>query len=685
MTGYRHEVDGLRAVAVLSVMLFHAGFAPFSGGFVGVDIFFVISGFLITGIIVDDLRAGRFSFRAFYLRRARRILPALFVVLAACLPFALMWMPPAALQDFGISLVSAVLAWSNLHFAGQVGYFAPDADLQPLLHMWSLSVEEQFYLGFPLIVWLVHRWRPGAVWLAVAGLALASLAYAEWALARDAGRAFFLLPPRVWELATGALAALAMRRWAIPASDLGGMAGLFLIAGSVMVLDRGSPFPGVAALAPVIGTALVLVFARAGTWSGRLLSWRPMVAVGLMSYSAYLWHQPLLAFARLRSLDPPGPLVMGALLGLTLILAAITWHLVEEPFRRRRLAPSGRSVVALAGTAAVALAAVGLTLRQGQGWEGRFPPAVQAVIAADRDKGADDCYFYEDRFPDAHPVTHCRHPDSRGNVRVLLLGDSHGAALSQELGAALRAADIGYYDMAYSGCVPLRGFRRFDKDSRHRCANFVDSVMTHAEATDIEVVALTARFPLYLTGRHYDNGEGGVEDEGFAAADLADRAESAWDAPGRPARVLAAYETRLREVASRFSLVLVHPIPETGWDVPDRAFRAVLFNGDGGALSTSFDRYRARAAPVTDLFDRLVATLPHVYAARAQDALCNAATGRCRNADAEGVYYYDNDHLTNAGARRVAPVIVAALQAALADRSRQAAGAMKAAPHSRPN
>lgn len=675
MTGYRHEVDGLRAVAVLVVMLFHAGFAPFAGGFVGVDVFFVISGFLITGIIVDDLRAGRFSFRAFYLRRARRILPALFVVLAACLPFAFLWMPPVQLQDFGTSLVSTVLAWSNLHFAGQIGYFAPDADLQPLLHSWSLSVEEQFYLGFPLLLWLVYRWWPRAVWPVVAGLALASLAYAEWALSQDAGRAFFLLPPRIWELATGALAALAMRRWAIPASDLGGAAGLLLIAGSVVVLDRDSAFPGVAALAPVIGTALVLVFARAGTWSGRLLSLRPMVAVGLISYSAYLWHQPLLAFARLRSLDHPGPLLLGAMLGLALILAAITWHLVEEPFRRRRIAPSGRAVVALAGTAAVALVAVGLTVRQGQGWDGRFSPAVLAVLAADRDKGADDCYFYEDRFPDAHPVDQCRHPDSRGKVRVLLLGDSHGAALSQELGAALRAADIGYYDMAYSGCVPLRGFRRFDKDLRHRCADFVEGVMTYAESAGIEVVALTGRFPLYLTGRYYDNGEGGVEDEGFTAADLADRTDSAWDAPGREARVLAAYESRLREIASRFSLVLVHPIPETGWHVPDRAFRALLFNGDGGSLTTSYDRYRDRVAPVAALFDRLVATLPNVYAARVQDALCDAATGRCRNADAEGVFYYDNDHPTNAGARRMAPVIVAALQAALADRSRQAATA----------
>jgi peptidoglycan/LPS O-acetylase OafA/YrhL/putative flippase GtrA len=377
---YRPEIDGLRAVAVLPVVLFHAGFEAFGGGFVGVDVFFVISGYLITGIIIDDLHEGRFSITNFYERRARRILPALFLVLICSTVAAWTLMLPLQFEEFGKGLVAVSLFVSNILFWKESGYFESDADLNPLLHTWSLAVEEQYYLFFPIM--LVLFWRFGTrflFWLILA-VALASLALTEWGWRHSPAANFYLAPTRVWELFVGSLCAFLQRDGRCPPSTPLSAAGLALILIAVFAYDGSTPFPSLHALTPVAGTALIILFGGKPTLTARLLSLRGLVFIGLISFSFYLWHQPIFAFARIRNLVEPAPPVMGLLSALSLVLAVLSWRYVERPFRNRGVV--SRPVIFRASAALVALFCVlGGYIVHDRGMTGR--PAYQDLLVMD--------------------------------------------------------------------------------------------------------------------------------------------------------------------------------------------------------------------------------------------------------------------------------------------------------------
>lgn len=651
---YRREIDGLRAVAVLPVILFHAGIGPFSGGFVGVDVFFVISGYLITAILIGDLERGDFSLWRFYERRARRILPALGVVILAALPFAWAWMTPAELVDFGESIGAVMVFLSNLLFAIEAGYFDTTAEMKPLLHTWSLAVEEQFYLVFPLLLlglWRLARRRvAGALIL----LALGSLVWAQWSLAQDGGRAFYLTPGRAWELLAGALCALHLRGRAGRPQGVLAALGLGLILGAALLFDRGTPFPGISALVPVAGAVLVVLFAHPGTFAARLLSTRPMVGIGLISYSAYLWHQPIFAFARLRQVEAPGLWQMAALCVLALALAWASWASVEQPFRRveARWLPQRRQVFLASGMGMVGLLAVGLVLRQGEGFPTRFPPALQQIAAAADDRVDNRCIRGPWRKLPPHPVAGCAVPDAAGGTQVLILSDSQGRELAAVLGPMLQARGIGSYATGYLGCPPLPGLLRAD-DSDYDCDGFMRGALDYAEGAGIDTVVLIGRHGFYLHGTRFDNGEGGVEWGDSGAADtLAGGPEGA-----RAERVLAGYEAGIRALAGRFKVVLVDPVPEAGWEVPQTLFRRQVFGAGGAVLDTAHSAYLARQAPILALLQSLAAELPGVRQAPITQLLCPTATGRCRNADAAGILYMDDVHLSLTGARLVAPVI----------------------------
>ncbi|HKY03170.1 MAG TPA: acyltransferase family protein [Burkholderiales bacterium] len=342
MISYRREIDGLRAVAVLLVILFHAGFSAFPGGFVGVDVFFVISGYLITSIILAEKKAGTFSLLGFYERRARRILPALFFVMAICIPFAWLWLLPSAMKDFSQSLAAVAVFGSNVLFYSESGYFAPAAELKPLLHTWSLGVEEQYYVLFPLFIMLTWRLGRRSI-LAFLGIAaLLSLVATQWAAYHQPDAAFYLLPTRGWELAIGAFIAFRSGRartleFSAATREALSAAGILLIAYAAMGFDDKTPFPSLYALVPTIGAGLLIVFATPSTVVGRLLSARLLVGIGLISYSAYLWHQPLFAFANQRSTSSLHLWQMIALSIAALPLGYLTWQFVEKPFRSKSI------------------------------------------------------------------------------------------------------------------------------------------------------------------------------------------------------------------------------------------------------------------------------------------------------------------------------------------------------------
>jgi len=451
---YRREIDGLRALAVVPVILFHAGFQTFGGGFVGVDIFFVISGYLITSIILAERDAGTFKLSGFYERRARRILPALFVVMLTSLPFAWFWLLPREMQDFSESLFAVTLFLSNHLFLSESGYFATAAEAKPLLHTWSLAVEEQYYLLFPLLLALTWRFGKRLMAIVLLAMAIGSLVLANSLVHSRPDAAFFLLPTRAWELLIGALIAFRIFKsdqtetWI---KQAGAATGLGLITYAIVFFGEDTPFPGVHALVPTIGAGLIILFATDRTLVGKILGSRMLVGIGLVSYSAYLWHQPLLAFARHISPNHPSQLMMGSLAVSSMGLAYFTWKYVETPFRdRTRFSRRQIFMYALAGS--LFFAGIGIAGYLTKGFEGRLTESQRSLIALEKydysqiyRSGA--CFIDINREKDEFS-DECRNRSK--DAVTLVWGDSHAAALSYGL---RQNTEVSQYTS--SGCPPL--------------------------------------------------------------------------------------------------------------------------------------------------------------------------------------------------------------------------------------
>lgn len=489
---YRAEIDGLRAVAVIPVILFHAGFNVFSGGFAGVDIFFVISGYLITTIILSELKDGKFRITTFYERRARRILPALFVVLAACLPAAWLWLLPWDMQNFSQSLTAVAGFYSNIQFWKMSGYFESAAELRPLLHTWSLAVEEQYYLFFP--IFLILAWRLGRRFI-VALLIIAggvSLALAQWASSANPEAGFYLLPTRGWELLIGAFVAFYYAWESRPVlsdtqNQILSAIGFGLLLVSLFLFDKHTPFPSLYTLVPTIGAGLIILSATQATLVGKLLGNRVFVGIGLISYSAYLWHQPLLAFARHESFDEPSRLVFAGLILATLGLAWLTWKYVETPFRNREVI-SRAQIFTFSIVGSLIVAAAGYAGRLDHGHRSRFSPERQEFLSYFENGYPDYKYFrrtnYYENFRiecdffdipkelEGHPTQQpkaispsCTTRDPGKKHAVFVWGDSHAQHLYSGLKENL-PSDWQILQVASSACKPSLAF---DKNSRNYC------------------------------------------------------------------------------------------------------------------------------------------------------------------------------------------------------------------------
>ena len=427
---YRSEIDGMRALAVVPVILFHAGVSLFSGGFVGVDVFFVISGFLITTLLLEDLEKDQYSLLKFYERRARRLLPALIFVILCCVPLAMAILLPSDLIDFGQSVISTMTFSSNILFWLEVDYFETDAELKPLLHTWSLAVEEQYYLLFPPVLAALFFWHKRAILPGFGAAFLLSLIVAQVGATRSPDATFFLLPTRAFELLLGSIAAFVFskdpsisavdKRFHNPLS----MMGLILVLGSIFTIDETVPFPSIYALYPTVGTVLILLFGQGGTFVSWLLSQRIFVAVGLISYSAYLWHQPLIAFYKLRfPATDFGTVVVGL---SALPLAWLTWKCIETPFRAKRVISSQGRFLGSSLAAIATVGSLGGLLLLNDGWKSRFTEKEQATFAM-FSEGPD---YVPERF-DA--LMGQPFPSVTDRRNVLIIGDSFGQDLVNAL------------------------------------------------------------------------------------------------------------------------------------------------------------------------------------------------------------------------------------------------------------
>lgn len=378
-SSYRPEIDGLRAIAVLPVIFYHAGFVFFSGGYIGVDVFFVISGYLITTIMIKDLELERFSLVSFYERRVRRILPALYFLLVFTTIVAIVVYLPRDLLDYFKSLFSVIVYGSNIFFWLDADYFATDSDLLPLLHTWSLSVEEQFYLLFPLLLASLFRFGTTVVYGVIGSIVIVSLTVSIWAGVVNPEMSFYLLPSRAWELGVGCMGALYHRHHGQLSksryADAIGMIGLMMIATSIHLFDHQTDFPSYNALLPTIGTVLLLLFTDERTRVGRILGSKMLVGIGLVSYSAYLWHHPLFAFARYLNVGPLSTAQYAVLIAITMVLAYMSWKFVEAPFRDKHHIGS-KSIWTMAGATSILFVLVALVGIQQDGfrtlYEGRL-------------------------------------------------------------------------------------------------------------------------------------------------------------------------------------------------------------------------------------------------------------------------------------------------------------------------
>lgn len=505
---YRSEIDGLRAIAVVPVIFFHAGFELFSGGFVGVDVFFVISGYLITTIIVNEMDDGKFSLLNFYERRARRILPALFCVVLCCIPFAWFLLLPSDMKDFAQSLVAVSTFSSNILFWRESGYFDTAAELKPLLHTWSLAVEEQFYILFPLF--LIVAWRFGKraiVWTLIASFAI-SLAVAQWGAYNKPAATFFLLPTRAWELLIGSFAAFYLQRGSISTplrlNNLLSAAGLLAILYAVFAFDEATPFPSLYALVPTVGTVLVILFALKGTLTHTVLSLRGVVAVGLISYSLYLWHQPVFAFWRHYSVFEPTHTQMSVLSLLCLPLAFFTYRFVEAPFRGKSAWLSRDIIFRLSGFTLSLLTVLGAM--------GHFTNGLSQ---------ATEIRSATSNIAERISVNHGLHRDCEGTFNsspncytsqepeVLLWGDSFAMHLAQGIIASEPAVRLQQHTK--SVCSPLVGValinHRHTEEWAQGCIAFNEKVLDWVSNNpSIELVILSSPFGIFTSSYLSDVG-----------------------------------------------------------------------------------------------------------------------------------------------------------------------------------
>ncbi|MEO1153539.1 MAG: acyltransferase family protein [Pseudomonadota bacterium] len=678
---YRPEVDGLRTIAVMPVILFHAGFTVFQGGFVGVDVFFVISGYLITTILINELDRGDFSILRFYERRARRILPALFAVIVCTIPIAWMVLDPARFTDFSESIIATILFASNFLFWMESGYFDEGTENKPLLHTWSLAVEEQYYIFFPVMLLLLWRYGRRSALGTILVLTVISFGLCLWGARNASSANYYLLPFRMWELFVGSICAfLATSAASQRGSEALAALGLAMVIASVFLISSDMPFPGVVTLGPVLGTALIILFARPGTWTARALSLKGMVWIGLISYSLYLWHQPIFALARLRlnngrMLDLPE---MGVLVVLTFILAALTYWLIEQPFRKRGKRSGKRwfearpRLFAASGVAMAAFIAFGLFGVVSNGAAMRFPPNYATLIASFDDRSELPCKFEPNNpIPEVHPAEQCLVLAEGGNGEtVMILGDSHAWSLSQTLSEALAGIGLNTYVMTYAACPPVPGMYILEADRPEECNRFVTEALDYAKAAGIRQIIVAARFQSHILGSAFDNGEGGVE----TATGPARAIDATWDGSGtipdraaRLARIRAALPERLAAMSREFDLIVLEPVPEAGWHVPRRGMEIIERTEVLPHLTTSFDAVRTRIDPVHEMLQEIYAhDHGHVDIVPITDLFCDAETGRCDNIVDGAVLYYDDDHLSNTGTWLVAPRVIEAVQAARA-------------------
>lgn len=611
---YRPDIDGMRAVAVLSVLFFHAGLTPFSGGFVGVDVFFVISGFLITGIVQGEITKGSFTVAGFYERRIRRIFPALLFTIALTVAGAVVLFSATELERLFESLAWLAIFASNIYFMNNSGYFDAAAEENAILQTWSLAIEEQFYVVFPLLLLALNKQKfasPRNVLAAVAGL---SLAYSIFIVDRDARTAFFSTPGRAWELllgsliALGALPALTDERVRNAVAALGALA----IAASIVLLTHDTPFPGLYAVPACAGTAAVIWANSHGTtFVGRGLSQPAVVLIGLVSYSLYLLHWPLLTFAKYAKQDE---LLLAEALGVLAVafaLALISWRYVETPLRRPKTRAPQRAVLA-AGASTVFVLAAG-AFAAAAWWAGEHSLADQQTERERQRMLAEPCMLRDTQTFAEWPAEQCT---IRGGDEVVAVwGDSFAAHYFDAFRADAKRRGHSLMLLAESSCPPIPNL---PVPNRPGCERFNQGALAHLLAQRPSVLIVSADWMIYEKKKSVS--------ESFVGK----------------FELLSQTLTKLDQAGIR--IIVIGPTPVFAAPVPRIA------------ASDATDRAKASYSRLFDDFFAELKSAGTIDYIPAYKAFCNAAA-YCSFREGGELLFWDNGHLTARGSDRVVSMV----------------------------
>ena len=663
---HRNDIDGIRAIAVLAVIIYHAEFLVgqgqlLGGGFIGVDVFFVISGYLITRIILGQMAEERFSLVTFYAGRVRRIAPALVVMVMVATAAAWFYMLPDQLEIFSGSALGALGFFSNFVFAFEDSYNADASALKPLLHTWSLGVEGQFYLVFPILLILVVKTSlvSRIYGIVLIGL-VASFLYAQHLSGVMQDHNFFLLPTRAWQLLAGATLAfielqLGKRESPLILSMTMPALGLAMITYAFVFFDDTMSLPSVPSIIPIIGVMLLIWFAAPGDLVTDFLSTRPVVYIGKISYSLYLWHFPIFAFMRISGVGFDSLTLKIAGIAISGVLALASYYLVEKPFRNplRIQGPVFWSVVAT--TLLVGVFVQGYILRsegapQRLGAVGAFfeqtrirPIFTDGVVCHNRPL-ADTCHF------------------PRSSQNMILIGDSHALTLTRPFYEMGERNGWTTTHVTSDSCLELNGLDRQVVDTafwtegrRTACLQLSRGLDDYLSSQDPATIVYFARLPMTLEASAFDNGEGGVEPS-FAISTVIDR-----DVFPKAQSLDMAISIALNKwQIYGHNLIVVYPYPEMGFDVPQRIRqelgRTFVSNWPNRyaeiEFSTSYSLFRERTASSYAALDRLPDN-GRTFRVRPEDWLCSGDTGRCIGNGPDGIYYRDDDHPSLNGARTI--------------------------------
>ncbi len=491
---YRKDIDGLRAVAVLPVILFHAGFEVFKGGFLGVDVFFVISGFLISSIILEELQQEKFSIVNFYERRARRILPALFSVLTCTYLVSFVFMPPFEFKEFSQSLVSVAVFLSNIFFYLEIDYFSLMAEEMPLLHTWSLAIEEQFYIFFPPTLFVI--WRLGARrTLIILSFFTITSVVVMMALnhSKNPSASFYWPISRAWELLAGSICALLIRQGKIPEVRYLSDIGLFVLTVCLFVWSKAFVHPSVFTIIPVLATCLIIVFPQPRSISFELLSNNKIVFIGLISYSLYLWHQPILAFLRMKSLGNLNVTFIVAALIITFIISYLSYRYIETPFRNRKKF-SRKFIFSSSVVGLFCFLIIGLHGHFGEGIHERFVFLKSYSDSIEHSPKRGVCHANKTRY--LRPDDVCVYFD--GNPSWAVFGDSHVVEPAYALAQLLTLKNIALSHHSFSGCPPALNYQQLGNEL---CTKWLNEHLDYLESNkSIKTVLVGFRYSSAIYG-----------------------------------------------------------------------------------------------------------------------------------------------------------------------------------------